>query len=73
MTLDLRSADLTEYQTGKLLLLYRLMILRCAHIEELNDQGVLLLDRAIASLVYDCQRAGVDTEAHRIISGVYHA
>jgi hypothetical protein len=69
-TSDLSSAAPTQLRDGYLNRLRRLLRLRRDHFEELNDQGLRLLDRSIFAAYCDCLDIGEVDAARGILKDV---
>ena len=69
-TTDLSAAAPTQLRDGYLNRLRRLLRLRRDHFEELNDQGLRLLDRSIFAAYCDCLDIGEGDAARGILKDV---
>ena len=70
VTTDLSAAAPTQLRDGYLNRLRRLLRLRRDHFEELNDQGLRLLDRSIFAAYCDCLDIGEGDSARGVLKDV---
>jgi hypothetical protein len=64
------AANATQLREGYLSRLRRLLRLRRDHFEELNDQGLRLLDRSIFAAYCDCLDIGEGEAARAVLKDV---
>lgn len=67
---ELARATPDQLREGYIFRLRRLLRLRRDHFEELNDQGLRLLDRSIFSVYCDCLDIGQGAAAKRVLKDV---
>lgn len=68
--LRLTMAAASDVRAGALAQLRRLLRLRRDHADQMNDDGLRLLDISVTSALRSCDRAGAGDEAGGFIAGV---